>query len=96
LREKGRTLEKSQIKRLDEITLMTSNTRSLLSKSVIELSAIQREIVQSRLELPKEEITLMLTINDRYLKAGALQSQTLELLADLRTDVLQTKKRNSE
>jgi len=73
---------------------MISSTKSLLNKSVIELSATQREIVQSKLELPKGEITLMLTIKDRYLKAGAMQSQIEELLADLRTDVMQTKRNN--
>ncbi len=80
-----RTSVRSQIKKLDEIILMTKNIKSLTSKSVIEVSETLRESVRLNLELPSSEITRMSIIKDRYLRVGAMQSQILELLTDLRT-----------
>jgi len=86
-RERERTSDQNLIRKLDATILMIKNTRSDLSKSVIELSGMLREQTQSKQEKPSVGMEKMSTMLDRYLKGGAMLDEIQESFQRVRTDL---------
>ena len=86
-RAKVRTSALNQIRRLEETILTIRSTLQDLNKNVTVQSGMLRDVRQSSQAPQSEEIELMFTMLDRYLRAGATVREIEESLVDLLTEL---------